>query len=604
MSLPNLPNISPTIQLTRDDVVNLLLASIAMEEMGLSHIINAEGEKIQYALGTLQGVTGPTGVTLQDLLNVNQSTQSMLETVFKQEMMLDSKMKTTAGIPTLQGPSGPRGATGAPGGVESINGLTGVVTLDAAEVGAFPLNRPVPSNTNIDQLVTPGAYSSDNAFGPPSGDIPPGATGVWTIYVSVVTPPVGANYIQQLYFSNPTLFIRSSPDGGNTWNSWKSIGQMGPTGPTGPTGIGVTGPTGPTGATGPTGDTGPTGSTGPTGNTGPIGPTGNTGPTGPTGATGPTGPTGATGPTGPTGAIGPTGPTGSIGPTGPTGATGPTGPTGATGPTGPTGSIGPTGPTGSIGPTGPTGSIGPTGPTGSIGPTGPTGATGPTGPTGGIGPTGPTGSIGPTGALGPTGPTGPTGSIGPTGPLAPDMLPYALLHSTNTNSNIAIGTTIPIPFTHIGYQTDEIIELQENGQYFLIKVPGIYHVVLNMNVAWSTAPSDLRVLVFGVMDDQVTDQAMIGINVYQPSDEVQPLPASVHATGIGRLHADGNKRFYVTNLNASTGSATTGWTHAQPQHTSVPNSILAQVTMDLNLLWIAPYAQWVAPTAVSPPEED
>ncbi|WP_308018482.1 hypothetical protein [Bacillus sp. SRB3LM] len=43
MSQPNMPNITPNISLTRDDVVNLLLASIALEEMGLSHIINAEG---------------------------------------------------------------------------------------------------------------------------------------------------------------------------------------------------------------------------------------------------------------------------------------------------------------------------------------------------------------------------------------------------------------------------------------------------------------------------------------------------------------------------------------------------------------------------------
>jgi hypothetical protein len=37
MSNPNLPNITPTIDLTRDDVVNLLFSSIAMEELRLAH---------------------------------------------------------------------------------------------------------------------------------------------------------------------------------------------------------------------------------------------------------------------------------------------------------------------------------------------------------------------------------------------------------------------------------------------------------------------------------------------------------------------------------------------------------------------------------------
>ncbi len=45
MSFPNIPNISPTIAITREDAINLLLTSIAMEELGLSHIFDAEGGK-------------------------------------------------------------------------------------------------------------------------------------------------------------------------------------------------------------------------------------------------------------------------------------------------------------------------------------------------------------------------------------------------------------------------------------------------------------------------------------------------------------------------------------------------------------------------------
>ncbi|WP_341348111.1 hypothetical protein [Paenibacillus sp. FSL H3-0469] len=59
MSNPSIPNISTTVTLTRYDAINLLLSSIAMEELALAHIINAEGEKIQYALGMLIGISGP-----------------------------------------------------------------------------------------------------------------------------------------------------------------------------------------------------------------------------------------------------------------------------------------------------------------------------------------------------------------------------------------------------------------------------------------------------------------------------------------------------------------------------------------------------------------
>ncbi|WP_020616168.1 hypothetical protein [Paenibacillus daejeonensis] len=92
MSNPNVPNVTPTISLTRDQAINLLLASIAMEELGLAHVINAEGEKIQYALGTLPG-SPQTRYTLKEILAVNDSAREMLDSVFREEMMLESKLK-------------------------------------------------------------------------------------------------------------------------------------------------------------------------------------------------------------------------------------------------------------------------------------------------------------------------------------------------------------------------------------------------------------------------------------------------------------------------------------------------------------------------------
>lgn len=91
MSQANIPNITPTITINRDDAINLLLASIALEELGLAHIINAEAEKIQYVLGTLPGLT--QAATLGQILAINESVQDMLDLVIKKELLLESKLK-------------------------------------------------------------------------------------------------------------------------------------------------------------------------------------------------------------------------------------------------------------------------------------------------------------------------------------------------------------------------------------------------------------------------------------------------------------------------------------------------------------------------------
>ncbi|MFC6649580.1 hypothetical protein [Paenibacillus rhizoplanae] len=77
MSQANLPNITPTITLSRSDAINMMLSAIAMEELGLSHVINAEGEKMQYALGTLPGVTAPV-VNISNLQDITDSVRSLL----------------------------------------------------------------------------------------------------------------------------------------------------------------------------------------------------------------------------------------------------------------------------------------------------------------------------------------------------------------------------------------------------------------------------------------------------------------------------------------------------------------------------------------------
>lgn len=85
MSMPTIPDISPEINVSICDVVSLLLASIALEELGLAHIINAEGEKIQEVIGN--------NPCVEDLLDIDRSVDKTLQNVIKKEMLLQFKLE-------------------------------------------------------------------------------------------------------------------------------------------------------------------------------------------------------------------------------------------------------------------------------------------------------------------------------------------------------------------------------------------------------------------------------------------------------------------------------------------------------------------------------
>ncbi|MFC5702965.1 hypothetical protein ACFPVX_16880 [Cohnella faecalis] len=92
MSLPNVPNITPTINVTTKDAVNLLLVSIALEEISLAHIMNAEAEKIQFILGTLPGTTHPGSIG--EVLHINKDVRATLNEVVLKEVLLQMKLNS------------------------------------------------------------------------------------------------------------------------------------------------------------------------------------------------------------------------------------------------------------------------------------------------------------------------------------------------------------------------------------------------------------------------------------------------------------------------------------------------------------------------------
>lgn len=62
-----------------------LLQSIALEETAISHILNAEGEKLQKAISM-------ENCSHEDLLDVNKSVEDMIDKITALEIVLKSKL--------------------------------------------------------------------------------------------------------------------------------------------------------------------------------------------------------------------------------------------------------------------------------------------------------------------------------------------------------------------------------------------------------------------------------------------------------------------------------------------------------------------------------
>lgn len=92
MGMPVIPESSLNIDI--ESAINLVIASVGQEELGLSHIINAEGEKIQAAVAAYNRKE----ITLVQLLAINDSVREMLKEVIKNNMFLESKLETVLDI--------------------------------------------------------------------------------------------------------------------------------------------------------------------------------------------------------------------------------------------------------------------------------------------------------------------------------------------------------------------------------------------------------------------------------------------------------------------------------------------------------------------------
>lgn len=70
---------------TREQAITDIVESVALQQTALSHILNAEGEKLQKVIAT-------TDVTTEELLATNKSVESMVNSITRLEMILESKL--------------------------------------------------------------------------------------------------------------------------------------------------------------------------------------------------------------------------------------------------------------------------------------------------------------------------------------------------------------------------------------------------------------------------------------------------------------------------------------------------------------------------------
>ncbi len=234
MSQPNFPIIEPPI--SRAEALNMIITSIALEELGLSHILNAEGEKLQFALGTLPGLaSGPP--TIAEILELNESAAGMLDTIMQKQMILSDKFSTAVLAPSSPGPTGATGPQGPQGPATGATGPSGA----AGPAGPQGLTGPTGPTGPQGALGAEGPQGEQGVTGQ-TGAV--GATGATGSTGSIGPPGITGIAGEQ-----------------------GPIGTRGPQGAPGPQGLPGIG-----GITGAPGNAGPGGATGPTGGTGPPGP--------------------------------------------------------------------------------------------------------------------------------------------------------------------------------------------------------------------------------------------------------------------------------------------------------------------------------------------
>lgn len=104
MSFPNIPDINPEISITFEDGINLLLTSVAMEEISLSKLMDAETDKIKCVIDDCKHKSimcnhcDHKNTTLKDVIEVNKSVDATIKNMIKLQMLLQFKLENIENI--------------------------------------------------------------------------------------------------------------------------------------------------------------------------------------------------------------------------------------------------------------------------------------------------------------------------------------------------------------------------------------------------------------------------------------------------------------------------------------------------------------------------
>lgn len=85
MSVPQIPDRD------RDEVINDLFESIAIEELAIGHLINAEAEKIQWSIGQLNNDF--IELDLTEIVAIQRQIERVLKVATKFQMLLQFKLE-------------------------------------------------------------------------------------------------------------------------------------------------------------------------------------------------------------------------------------------------------------------------------------------------------------------------------------------------------------------------------------------------------------------------------------------------------------------------------------------------------------------------------